>query len=77
MRPEDVPEEWIEKAAEELIGSWDGAWISMEIARQMAADALAAVLPEAQDVAWGIGYNDGDCGNAVNPYRINPLAEEF
>ena len=85
MKPEDVPAEWVERAAEELIGSWDGAWIAMEIARQMAADALAAVLPEIQAQAlrdakaWikassDLSTLDGDWAKAWNLSTSHALA---
>jgi hypothetical protein len=48
MSPEDVPAELVEKAAEEIAGSWDGNYVFMPTAREMARAALAAVMPEIQ-----------------------------
>lgn len=59
MIPEDIKPEWVEKAADELTGSWYAAWIDVHTARAMARAALAAVLPEAMAEAWA------DCFSAA------------
>jgi hypothetical protein len=87
MSPEDVPTEWVEKAAREVYAEWeneytgDGEWpawdsdenLARDTARTWARNILAAVLPEAMAEAWDEGaVSRGMYGDADEP---NPYRE--
>lgn len=78
MRPEAVPSEWAEKAAGEIAGAWDGEYIDIPTAREMARHALAAVLSEVQAQALRDAADEWQTREWANvPRRADRVADRL